>query len=99
MVSRSPVAGRYEEIVDRESAYELLKARAEASSRQQAAVKAEQQQVWREPAAPKRSPGRPADSIGTSIMKSAARSVSTAIGGAIGRKLVRGLLGSLLGGR
>lgn len=72
MVSRSPVAGRYEEIIDRESACELLKSRAEESSRQAAAVQAEQQQVWREPAAPKRSPGRNADSMSTSIMKSAA---------------------------
>jgi len=100
MISRSPAAGRYQDMIDRESAYELLKSRAEEQSRREAAVKAEQQQrVLSEAATPKRRPGRPSDSLGTSIMKSAARSVSTAIGGAIGRKLVRGLLGSLLGGR
>ena len=100
MKARSPVAGRYEEVVDRESAHELLKARSEEESRREAAIKAEQQQrAWDEPAAPKRRPGRPRDSLGESIMKSAARSVTTAIGGAIGRRLVRGLLGSLLGGK
>jgi len=100
MMTRSPVAGRYEEIIDRESAHELLKARSEEESRREAAIQAEQQQrAWEEPATPKRRPGRPRDSLGESIMKSAARSVSTAIGGAIGRRLVRGLLGSLLGGK
>ncbi|ATX81293.1 hypothetical protein Ga0123462_0418 [Mariprofundus ferrinatatus] len=99
MISRSPLAGRYEEMIDRESAHELLKARAEDEARRESAAKAEQQQIWQEPAAPKRPAGRPRDSMGEAIMKSAARSVSSAIGGAIGRKLVRGLLGSLLGGR
>ncbi len=100
LISRSPFNGRYEEIVDRESAYELLKARAEESARQQAAEKeaaaAAKQKAWSEPATPKRSPGRPADSLAEKMMKSAARSATTAIGSAIGRKLVRGLLGSLL---
>ena len=99
MMLRSPVADRYKDIVDRESAYELLKRRAEEDRRLEASAKVEQQQAWRAPAAPKRPPGRPRDTMAESIMKSAARSVSTAIGGAIGRKLVRGLLGSLLGGR
>jgi len=100
MVSRSPVGARYEESIDRESAHELLKARAEDVSRREMAAKAEQQQqTMREPPAPKRSRGRPRDTMAQSIMKSAARSVTTAISGAIGRRLVRGLLGSLLGGK
>ena len=100
MFSRSPIGGRYEESIDRESAHELLKARAEDVSRREIAAKAEQQQqTMREPPAPRRSPGRPRDTMAETIMKSAARSVTTAISGAIGRRLVRGLLGSLLGGK
>ena len=102
MRARSPINGRYEEMIDRESAYELLKARAEDEQHRAAAARAEQQQsrASSPPAArSRRAPGRPRDSMAEAVMKSAARSVSSAIGGAIGRRLVRGILGSLLGGR
>jgi len=94
MIGRSPLNGRYEETVDRESAYELLKQKAEDEARAKAATKAEKkEQVWRKPA-PKRSGGR-RQSLGEAMMKSAARTATTAITG----RIVRGLLGSLLGRR
>jgi uncharacterized protein len=89
-LSRSPYSGRYEQQVDRESAYELLKQKAERSKDleeiQERAAKAR-------PAASGRSSTR--DSAAEALLKSAARS----IGSQVGREIVRGVLGSLLGGR
>ena len=83
-MKRSPLKGRYDQAVDRESAYELLNKRGE-----QAAAAAAQQQAE----APARR-GREPESMATAMAKSAAR----AIGSQIGRQIVRGVLGSLLGG-
>jgi len=103
MIGRSPIAGRYEQVVDRESAYELLQQRADDTERQERATatmqrrQAQQEEpVWGGgPAAPRARSGggRQSQGIGEILLKSAARQVGTAVG----RKLVRGLLGSLLG--
>ena len=90
VLQRSPLKGRYDETIDRESAYELLQARAEEDARQQAIEKA-----GKEKSGSARGPGRPRQTVAEAMIKSAARS----IGSQIGRQIVRGVLGSLLGGR
>ena len=87
-MGRSPFRGRYENAVDRESAYELLQKRAE-----QAAKEAEKQ-TDTEPAHG-RSGGRARQSAFEAFAKSALRSV----GSQLGRQVARGLLGSLFGKR
>ena len=97
-MEKSLVAGHYEKAVDRESAYEQLKARA--------ATKAPQAQAPSDGggfggmlekigfpggAAPK---GRTRESPLEAATKSAAR----AIGSEVGRRIIRGVLGSILGG-
>ena len=82
-ISRSPFNGRYEQEVDRESAYELLKRRAE----QEASKPVQKSQAKR------RSSNR--QSASEAFIKSTARS----IGSQIGRQIVRGIMGSLFGGR
>jgi len=90
-IAHSLVAGHYEKTVDRESAYEMLKGRAEAAAATPAA---------------QNSGGGLLDgllgggsarrqSTGEALVKSVARTV----GSELGRRLVRGVLGSLLGGR
>ncbi|PLX82384.1 MAG: ATP-binding protein [Desulfuromonas sp.] len=86
VLGRSPVGGRYDKAVDRESAYEKLSARAE-----QAAAAAEKAKPEKKAAKPAR--GR--QGYGESVTKSVMRS----IGSQIGRQIVRGLLGSLFRGR
>jgi len=88
IIKRSPVLGKYDKTVDRESAYEVLKKRAEqavdvngdkdssSNSKKSAATKS----------AAKR------QSVTEAFLKSAARSIGTALGS----KMVRGLLGSLI---
>ena len=105
LLQKSLVAGVYDTAVDRESAYELIKARAEQAAAQTAAVAQPQSQ----PAAADGSLGgvlgdllggvgsgsRRREGVVEAMAKSAARSV----GNQIGRAIIRGVMGSILGGR
>jgi DNA helicase HerA-like ATPase len=101
VLGRSPLKGRYDQLVDRESAFELLKKRAEDASRMEAARAAEEAAQKEAARAAKTSQqssrprGRPRQGMGETMMKSVLRSV----GSSIGRRLARGILGSLLGGK
>jgi hypothetical protein len=90
IIKSSVVYGHYEKMVDRESAYERLKARV--------AGPAGDQQAGRGDASipvPKPRGGREPESIMASMAKSALRAAGTQIG----REVIRGVLGSILGGR
>ena len=100
-IAASPLAGHYEKAVDRESAYEKLKARADQAAQETAAQST--------PAQPKETSvasdilfgrtgprgGRQSQGLLEAMAKSAARTV----GSQVGRELIRGVLGSLLGKR
>jgi uncharacterized protein len=93
----SLVAGVYEKAVDRESAYELLKARTAASqpiSNQQPGTKTSTWYGDLLSMGSGSSGGRRGDSLVETVAKSAART----LGSTVGRQIVRGVLGSLLGG-
>lgn len=92
IVERSPVAGKYDTAVDRESAFELL------AIRDEEARKAQEKAEWEKVAAEKSSPrkrGRRRQSAGEKLANSAIRS----IGYQLGRQIVRGILGSFSKGR
>jgi hypothetical protein len=111
VIAASSLAGHYERVIDRESAYEKLKVRVEQkpvsdSSRPPSRAPYEQQA----PSQPhqegslasdilfgRRGPrgGRQSQGLIEAMAKSAAR----AVGSQAGRSLIRGVLGSLLGGR
>ncbi len=90
LMTQSLVAGAYENAVDRESAFEKLRARAEESAKA-----AEQQEEEKAAAKASRAPASRSDSMVESFGKSMLRSA----GSAIGRQLIRGVLGGLFGGR
>jgi len=103
----SIVAGVYDTVVDRESAYERLQGRAAAPQPQtpapgqpQSAGQSQgQPQPWYSNLPSLESLGlgggsRRGDSLAAAMAKSAART----IGSSVGRQIVRGVLGSLLGG-
>jgi DNA helicase HerA-like ATPase len=101
LMRNSLVAGVYDQAVDRESAYELLKGRLDAAPA---------------PAAPSAgsssaSGGGLLDTLGQglggltrgsgrkdSLLETLAKSAARSIGSAVGREIIRGVLGSLLGG-
>jgi DNA helicase HerA-like ATPase len=107
VMAASPVAGRYDEAINRESAYEILQGRTQkaaasaeaaekedAETRRKALETKEREKVEKaERAAAKRSRGRSrrSDSVVEAIAKSAARSVARSLD----RESVRGLLGML----
>lgn len=90
VIERSPMKGRYDVEIDRESAHELLKKRAEEDVRVNAA---EQAQKVREKQQPAKARSSNRQSIGEAMMKSVARSM----GSSLGRQLMRGIMDTLLG--
>jgi uncharacterized protein len=102
--SRSPVGSQYDQSMNRESAYEILAARAEqaaaAEAEQARSRQAEAEAAARERAARAARP-RASNRQGyvEAATKTAVRSISSTVGRSLGQQLVRGLLGSLTKGR
>jgi DNA double-strand break repair helicase HerA and related ATPase len=113
ILAASPLAGHYEQAIDRESAYETLKARVADKSPEPAPV---------DPPGGRRDPPPPTSQPGTSgmpkalndllfgttgprggrhegLLGSAARSAARSVGSGLGREILRGVLGSILGKR
>jgi uncharacterized protein len=105
LMADSLVAGVYDRVIDRESAYERLTAAhavAPAVTPSGGPTAPEKPGLLgtlfgagTAPLPTARGRGRPPDSLATTMAKSAVRS----IGSTVGRELIRGVLGSLLGGR
>jgi DNA helicase HerA-like ATPase len=104
LMASSPIAGVYDKTVDRESAYEKLKARVEAAPAPDARPRPAQPERQSDGGGlasdilfGRRGPrgGRQTQGLIEAMAKSAARTV----GSQAGRALIRGVLGSLLGGR
>ncbi len=89
VIQASVLAGHYEAVVDRESAFEILKARADEAMQAKAAEAEAKAQ-----AKASSGPGRRSDSLLEAMGKSMVR----AAGSAIGRQIIRGVMGSLFGG-
>ncbi len=95
VIQQSPVYGYYENAVDRDSAYERLKARRTSPGPTPATQTLPTLRMPESAPIPRRTYGRQPQSIGEAMMKSAAR----AVGSQLGRQIIRGVLGSILGGR
>lgn len=97
VMARSPYQAIYQQVIDRESAYEILKGRVaqQAQTEQQQKEQAQQQKEQTRVSQQAARTGTRRDSAVDAFAKSAAR----AIGSSLGRQIVRGILGSLLGGR
>lgn len=90
LVRQSPLAGRYDQPIDRESAYERLSARAAQTATAATASKAAPETPGLGQMA-----GEFLGGIAGQALKSAVRQAANQLG----RQLVRGLMGSLLGGK
>jgi DNA helicase HerA-like ATPase len=91
LLNISPVSGRYDEEVDRESAYEVLKVRAQKAAKEEAERKEKEEYEYKKAKSSKKSTGRRRQTATEAAVKSLTRSVATSLG----RALVRGILGSL----
>src|SRR5436190_4465187 len=92
LVRRSPVAGKYDTPIDRESAYEKLKGRTAAKPAEPAHSSNPVSDILFGKTGPRG--GRQSQGVVEALAKSAARS----IGSELGRQILRGILGSVLGG-
>lgn len=100
LMATSLVAGVYDTAVDRESAFELLAAKAQEKAAQTAAEEQAEADAKAQKDAEKaeRAAARAPDTLLESVTKSVARSASSSIGRQIGNQIVRGVLGSIFGG-
>jgi DNA helicase HerA-like ATPase len=111
LIGASPLARHYEQSIDRDSAYERLKARVETSAPTAPGPGASR--AGTPPAAqqpPRSEPGSLASDIlfgrrgprggrqSEGIVEALAKSAARSVGSQTGRALIRGVLGSLLGG-
>jgi DNA helicase HerA-like ATPase len=115
IIGRSPIFGHYERSVDRESAFELLKRRAEEGAQPQPQVP-EMPRMPQPEAGPRGYRGyppqppyppyepqprtrRPVGRPRDTLFDAMAKSAVRSIGSQVGRSIMRGLMGSILGGR
>ena len=114
VIRGSLVYGHYEQAVDRESAYEMLKARAEREAAAQAQAQTQPSPYgYPPPSGPQpgqtrsprpypdypQAPRRPAGRPRDTLMEAMAKSAARSVGSQLGRSILRGVLGSILGGR
>lgn len=115
VIARSPYKTLYNQIVDRESAYEILKARIDQQQlvvneqKEQEQLRTEQERVLKEQQKRQQQIQREQERAQRQEQRSGAKrdsaidaltkSAARAIGSNLGRQIVRGILGSLLGGR
>jgi hypothetical protein len=105
LIDNSLVAGVYDKAVDRESAHEILRARAEKAAEAAAAEVEAKQQA--------KAAAQPAGGVGgvlgdilggrggrrESAVEAMAKSAARSIGSQVGRAIIRGVLGSIFGGK
>ncbi len=96
LMQRSPIGNRYNQDVDRESAYELLKKKAAETAREQ---QAEQRRREKEKVQQKEERSRRSSSGRQSAAEAMVKSAARSIGSQLGRQIIRGVLGSLFGKR
>ncbi|WP_137700466.1 helicase HerA-like domain-containing protein [Marimonas lutisalis] len=109
LINGSPIAGKYEEVKDRQSAYEILAKRAADAAREAEEAEAEvaaQEEKEREfrnarrySAEEERSTSSRKSSRGDSFGEKLTKNVMRELTGTTGRRIVRGILGSLFRGR
>ncbi len=87
IISQSLLYGHYEKVIDRQSAYEMLKTRAQETTQANEPL----------PQAPP--PRKTGGSQRQSVAEAMVKSVVRAAGSQIGRQIIRGVMGSILGER
>jgi DNA helicase HerA-like ATPase len=97
VIEGSLVAGHYEKAVDRESAYEILAARAGVRAQGEATDSGVLGGILGKLGLP--GGGEAKGRTRETAIEAAAKSAARAMGSEVGRRIIRGVLGSILGGR
>jgi len=107
VIAASPMRGKYDTPIDRESAWELIKARAEAAAAEaardreatDASREFERARRYDGNIAPQEKPRRTSNSRSDSVTEVFAKSFARQLGSKSGQAMIRGVLGSLFGKR
>jgi hypothetical protein len=102
--ARSPVGGKYDTAINRESAYEILSKRAQANTAEQPSATTSPTSAKQPTTAPEQQPSAMHDFIfGTKrrqgALETAAKSVTRTMASGLGRQIMRGVLGGIFGGK
>ena len=101
--SRSPVGGRYDTAINRESAYEILNKRAQSNTEDQSMASKSPAGAKQPPAAAEQPSAMHDFIFGTKrrqgALETAAKSVTRTMATGLGRQIVRGVLGGIFGGK
>jgi len=95
-ISSSPLFGRYDEMIDRESAFEVLKARAEKAAKAAEAEAEEQEREDREAEEERRTRKKSGGRQRQTVWEAAAKSLVRSLASSLGRQISRGILGTIL---
>ena len=96
IITGSTVYGHYEKVIDRESAYEILKQRSAQATVPSRSMEEKQQEFARKRAQQPASHAKPSATI--QVIDAFAKSAARSVGSSFGRQFVRGILGSIFGG-
>ena len=99
IINASEFGPRYNTTIDRESAYEKLKERAEQAAREAEQAALDDSRMYKAPTSKRKAPARARTSSRQDVFETMAKSVARTAGREMTRSILRGLLGSLFKGR
>jgi DNA helicase HerA-like ATPase len=96
VIASSTVYGHYEQIIDRESAYEILKQRSAQTAAEPKSIEEKQAEFARRRSQQPAGKAKPSQTV--QVIDAFAKSAARSVGSSFGRQLIRGILGSIFGG-
>ncbi|MBZ0332870.1 helicase HerA-like domain-containing protein [Marinobacter sp. AL4B] len=99
ILDTSEFGARYNEVIDRESAFEKLQKRAEDAAKEAEQAAVDKDRVYEAPTKASEKPASPRRSSRQSVFETLAKSIARTMGREMTRGFLRGLLGSLFKGR
>lgn len=99
ILSLSEFGPRYDEVIDRESAHEILQKRAEKAAKEAEQAALDKSRVYKAPASTSKKPAQPRRSSRQGVFETMAKSIARTMGREMTQGVMRGLLGSLFKGR
>ncbi|WP_309043614.1 helicase HerA-like domain-containing protein [Marinobacter sediminicola] len=99
ILSASEFGPRYDEVIDRESAHEILQKRANKAAKEAEQADLDNNRVYEAPGNKGKKPAQPRRSNRQGVFETLMKSIARTMGREMSRGLLRGLLGSLFKGR
>lgn len=99
ILSLSEFGPRYDDVIDRESAYEILQKRAEQAAKEAEQAALDKNRIYDDPTNKSKKPAQTRRSSRQGVFETMAKSIARTMGREVTQGLLRGVLGSLFKGR